>query len=116
MENGVPASRCFVVCGKAVTVSTSSNAGQLLDGRKGSSASARPNSASIAVHLQAEELQAAFAPYGAVESVKVIREKGGESLGVRPGSTRKQGLFIPPRTAMIWQFLPASADATASGL
>jgi hypothetical protein len=39
--------------------------------------------------LQAEELQAAFAPYGAVESVKVIREKGGELLGMRLGSTER---------------------------
>jgi hypothetical protein len=75
MEQAVDApagSRLFIVCGKNVEVGWDLRAGAD-DGE--------PVCRRLAMcPAQAETLQVAFRPFGNVQNVKVIREKGGQSI------------------------------------
>lgn len=78
-------SRLFIVCGKAVEVRAAGTrradraTEQVID-----SSHARGGFGAV----QEEELKAAFVPYGAVQNVKVIRDKGGGCSWAGPADRR----------------------------
>lgn len=83
-QDGTPMSRCFVVCGKAITVSVNPHRRLLF---------LFPTSITGPPYAeQNEDLQAAFAPYGNIQSVKVIREKGGGEMCCKGGSDAHERL------------------------
>lgn len=71
MEIDPPQSRLFVVCGRAIEVGCLGIACWL-------------NNANNAL-VQADALQSAFEPYGCLQNVKIVKEKGGESAQMHIG-------------------------------
>jgi hypothetical protein len=92
----VPLSRLFIVCGRAVEVSRA-GAGSL---EGGAGVGPVRSLALPAAGSQEETLRGAFAEYGDVQHVKVIKDKGGEPP--------RRGSFRPACCTALEAVMPGS--------